>query len=215
MKYMIHTCPERLWYVREYLIPSMQSQGISNIEIWNDIERKGNLQSFVESMKECGKRAGATWHLQDDVVISSDFAQKTKMHNNGIVCGFCNEKFGPNISLHGSVPEQFMWNSFQCIRIPNETAKAFYEWFTAYAVNEKRFRGWILQRKFDDSFFQNFVLEHYEGVVTNLKPNIVDHVDFLIGGSVINKARNHQSRAAYFDGPEVEQLENELAKRRS
>lgn len=213
--YMIHTCPERLWYVRDYLIPSMQSQGISNIEIWNDIERKGNLQSFVDSMKECGRRAGGTWHLQDDVVISSDFAKVTKMNCHGIVCGYCNDKFGPNIALFGNVPVQFMWNSFPCIRIPNETAKAFYEWFTNDAMNDKTNRGRILQRKFDDSFFQIFVIEHYEGLVTNLKPNIVDHVDFLIGGSVINKARNHQSRAAYFDGPEVEQLENELAKRRS
>lgn len=212
---MIHTCPERLWYVRDYLIPSMQSQGISNIEIWNDIERKGNLQSFVDSMKECGKRAGGTWHLQDDVVISSDFAKVTKMNCHGIVCGFCHEKFGPNIALFGNVPVQFMWNSFPCIRIPNATAKAFYEWFTQDAMNDKTNRGRILQRKFDDSFFQIFVIEHYEGLVTNLKPNIVDHVDFLIGGSVINKARNAQSRAAYFDGPEVEQLQTELAKRRS
>ena len=42
MYYMIHAVPEREWYVEEYLIPSMISQGISpdEIEVWMDSERK-------------------------------------------------------------------------------------------------------------------------------------------------------------------------------
>ena len=35
MKYMIHTCEARLWYVEEYLIPSMLKQGIKEDDIYN------------------------------------------------------------------------------------------------------------------------------------------------------------------------------------
>ncbi len=28
MRYMIHACPPRMWYVEEFFIPSMKAQGI-------------------------------------------------------------------------------------------------------------------------------------------------------------------------------------------
>ena len=42
-EYIIHTCLDREWYVREYLIPDMVSQGIdeNNIEVWMDKGRDG------------------------------------------------------------------------------------------------------------------------------------------------------------------------------
>ena len=49
MHYMIHACPQRMWYVEGFLIPSMKAQGISEEEItvWNDTEGKGNLFSSM------------------------------------------------------------------------------------------------------------------------------------------------------------------------
>ena len=54
MKYMIHSCDKRLWYVNEYLIPSMKEQGIKNedIIIWNDDKHHGNLGSYIDSYNE-------------------------------------------------------------------------------------------------------------------------------------------------------------------
>ena len=47
MKYMIHCCPKRMWYVEEYLIPSMLRQGIDrdSIIIWND-NKGGEIKSL-------------------------------------------------------------------------------------------------------------------------------------------------------------------------
>ena len=69
MKYMIHACPQRMWYVEEFLVPSMRDQDIrpDEIEIRCDTEGKGNLLSCMESFRDCGERPGGTWHLQDDV----------------------------------------------------------------------------------------------------------------------------------------------------
>ena len=68
MKIMIHTCPERLWYVEEFLVPSLIAQGIDDIKVWNDERRVGNLASCLASFASCS--GGETWHMQDDVVIA-------------------------------------------------------------------------------------------------------------------------------------------------
>ena len=53
MRYLIHTCLQRHWYVKDYLIPSMIAQGIPDeeIQVWLDSERKGNLASCIESFR--------------------------------------------------------------------------------------------------------------------------------------------------------------------
>ena len=86
-RFMIHTCLQREWYVRDYLIPDMIGQGIpeENIEVWLDSERRGNLTSCLESFEAAGRRGSGRWHLQDDVLISKDFAEKTAEFDDGIV----------------------------------------------------------------------------------------------------------------------------------
>lgn len=50
---MIHTCNEREWYVYDYLIPSLESQGLlpHQIKVWHDYKKIGNLKSFLNSLK--------------------------------------------------------------------------------------------------------------------------------------------------------------------
>ena len=36
MKILIHACPQRMWYVEEFLVPELRAQGAENIEIWCD-----------------------------------------------------------------------------------------------------------------------------------------------------------------------------------
>ncbi len=75
-KYMIHACLARMWYVEEFLIPSMLEQGIEweSITIWNDAQRRGNLIACMDSFLSLAGSDGGTWHLQDDVIICRDFA---------------------------------------------------------------------------------------------------------------------------------------------
>ena len=219
MKYMIHACPSRIWYVKEHLVPSMKVQGIAEDEIvvWNDIEGKGNLFSCMESFESCGWQEGSTWHLQDDVIISRDFAEKTREHDDGIVCGFACQNFGPSMQEKGTVPAVFMWYSFQCIRIPNKLAGECADWFYDDAMKRPQNGGRIVDRKHDDWFWREFILERHKDLfVHNLTPNIVDHVDQLIGGTLINKQRHLQNnRAAFFQDKDlVDELMKQLKQNR-
>lgn len=57
MKYLIHTCTKREWYVNDHLIPLLTEQGITknDIKVWNDKNKAGNLESFVASCEWIGK----------------------------------------------------------------------------------------------------------------------------------------------------------------
>lgn len=109
-----------------------------------------------------------------------------------------------------------MWYSFPCIRIPNDIIVEFLDWFWNFGVKTPKGKEWFKAGKFDDSFFYNFmnkVKPNYK--VVNLKPNIVDHIDFLLGGSVINKDRKEQIRAYYWNEDDViKELEKELVGRK-
>lgn len=215
MKIMIHTCYKRRWYVNDFLIPQLLAQGIAreSIFVWLDWSAAGNLISCADSFRACGLVSGGTWHLQDDVVAARRFAELAEANDDGVVCGFANEDFGPFAADTGRQPAKNMWNSFQCIRIPNELAYEFAGWFYTDAQHRPgEYQRYIIEKKYDDTFWRDFMLErHADMTVTNLAPNIVDHVDYILGGSVINVGRNkEQYRAAYW---EDEDLVDELAKK--
>lgn len=215
---MIHSAPSRQWYVDDYLIPSMLEQGISkdDIVIWCDTDKKGNLRSCMDSFIFCGENpTDGTWHIQDDVIISRDFALTTKKYNYGIVAGFVVEEWGPDWTKAGTQIAKELWYSFPCIRIPDNIAGECAKWFFTDIRNRKsnQYTKFLESKKNDDVFFSFFLRERYpRKTIINLKPNIVDHVDYLIGGSLINTEREKTIyRAAYWeDETLVEQLENRL-----
>lgn len=215
MKYMIHTCNERNWYVEKYLIPSLLEQGIKEEDIinWVDIDNKGNLKSCLESFNSCKDISDGTWHLQDDVIISSNFKQLTEEHNDGIVCGFVNDVIGPDINKVGIVNVRDMWLSFPCIRIPNKLAIEFVNWFNTVAVHTDKYKERIKNNKSDDWFFRKFLktTKYKYTNVLNLKPNIVNHIDYLLGGSVANSARKGFRMSCYWtENNLVEELERRI-----
>ena len=216
MRYLIHTCLQRHWYVKDYLIPSMTAQGIpeEEIQVWLDTERKGNLASCIESFRDCGKYPGGTWHLCDDVVICRDFAARTKEHDSGIVCGYAYEldvrRNGPRT---GDVSVPDMWWSFPCIRIPNRLAEECADWITWDASHREMYRYYVDSGKHDDYFWMEFLMAKHRNVrVLNLAPALVDHIDYLIGGSVINRDRGRpETRTAFWeDHTVITELEEKL-----
>lgn len=221
MRIMIHACIEREWYVNEYLIPSIVEQGIDrdSIEIWLDKNRRGNLASWLACCEALQNRPGGTWHLQDDVLIARDFAEKIKEHDDGIVCGFCHDLYETEGVQHiGSVYAFLMWqSSFPCIRIPNKVLKHFLEWYRSEAVYDDVMQKYIKTGKCDDTIFRLFMCSQRSlDKVYNLAPHIVEHVDYIIGGSTINKWRGYPARGAYFyDDDLVDDLIQKLAKRRT
>lgn len=189
VRYMIHTMPKRLWYVEEFLLPSMIEQGINpdNIKVFNDTEKLGNLMACMKSF-ESVEGDGGTWHIQDDVLLSRDFKQKTEQFNSGIVCGF--KSYYDNDKQGGVVELKDMWWSFPCIRIPNDIARDCAQWTQNYIIGNPIYREWWERGQSDDKIFRQFVFDNYKKQrAINLDPNIVEHVDYLIGGTVTSSKR--------------------------
>lgn len=210
---MIHACRGREWYVNDYLVPSLEAQGINDITVWVDRDDRGNLASCVESFYQVSKRGGETWHLQDDVLICRDFGERIQRAPPGIVCGFCVSAYEKGLYC-GEVAAQYMWeSSFPCIKIPNKMAGEFAQWVIDGAVNRADLQPMIQTNKKDDTLFHIFVLEEYfKSKVYNMAPHLVDHIDWLIGGSMINKTRPFIARAAFFEDEDlITELQGKLA----
>ena len=214
MKIMIHTCSSRKWYVNKYLVPSLSQQGIepTDISIYCDEDQDGNLKSTLKSFDALPKN-DCIWHLQDDVILASNFKDMMEDHtlpfDYSVVCGFCSiyDK-GPA----GEVYPKDMWYSFQCIKIDNKLAHEFVAW--VQQKDEEQDGKYFLQisnNMFDDYLFKSFMEEKYPDMeVLNLAPNMVDHIDYLIGGSTLVK-RKEKMVSRYFEEPElVEELKNRL-----
>lgn len=195
----------------------MIEQGIDEdrIEVWMDKNRDGNLLSCMKCFEEYGKRGKGRWHLQDDVIISSDFREKTEKYDDGIVTGFFRHDWQGLTPMSGRVPAVYMWNSFQCIRIPDDYIGECAKWFFTDAAFRDSFEEAVKNNNMDDSVFYEFIVEcHAEDYVLNLKPSIVDHIDFLLGGSIVNKWRGYIARGELWEDEEAfEKMKDKLARR--
>lgn len=201
--YMIHACNSRMWYVNDYLVPSLKEQGLENIIIYQDKDNEGCLVSHVKSLTQASKlNVKGVWHLQDDIVICKDFAKRTKeLSNDYTVCGFASyydemKKWEP-----GDSNGLKMWYSFPCIYIPTKIVKSYIDWFNIWVWRDPQYEKWIKAKKYDDTIFRIYMENYYPNeYVLNLKPNLVDHVDYLLGGSTVNQCRkDKQVRALWFD----------------
>lgn len=206
MKFLIHACPARMWYVDEFLIPSLVAQGADNIDVWNDTEGKGNLLACMDSFAAC-EDDGGTWHLQDDVIICRDFVKRCAELDNGVVYGFTCGQFGDDPQQTGTVYAADAWHSFQCIRIPNEIARECAEWFFSGEWKNsgvaELFALYALGQG-DDTFFRAFAqIYHGHETMTNVKPNLVNHVDWIIGGSILSPWRGFIAEAHYWDDDDL------------
>jgi len=190
-KYLIHACKNRRWYVEQYILPSMLEQGLKmdDIAVYVDDNNEGCLTSYIKSFKKLTGKG--TWHLQDDIVISKRFRELTQKYDYGIVCGFCN-CYDKSVTWGYMEPER-MWYSMSCIRIPDDMAIDFAEWLDTEEV-KKKYEPYIKANKHVDVLFREYVIENYKTPVLNLSPNLVNHVDYLIGGSVINATRQKKPK---------------------
>lgn len=220
MKILIHACPKRMWYVEEFLVPELRAQGAKDIEIWNDEERKGNLKACMDSFA-ARKGDGGTWHLQDDVLPCRDFVKRCEEHDEGLVYGFTCRNFNDRLDACGIVYMPDAWNSFQCVRIPDALARECAAWvrgkeWETESPETQLSTLWQLN-KGDDTFFHEFMnCRHGTEIALNLKPNLVEHVDWLIGGSAIGHWRDFLARSEFWeDAALVEELRVKIRKRKT
>lgn len=203
MKVLIHAYPKRMWYVEGWLVPELERQGADEIEIWNDSEGKGNLRACLESFA-ARTGDGGTWHIQDDVLLCRDFVQRCREHDKGVVYGFCNVQFTDDPAQTGVVSVEDAWHSFQCLRIPDAYARECAAWFEGPGRTSGLYPIWISSGKMDDDMFRTFLLDrHGRETVENLRPNLVEHVDWIIGGSILSPWRGYIARAHFWDDEEL------------
>lgn len=214
-KYLIHTYPKRLWYVEQYLIPSMLEQGIEKVDItiYNDSKGEGNLRACMNAFASCTDEGG-TWHLQDDVIICKHFKELTELYDYGLVCGFCSLAFdGDIIANRGAVKRENMWFSFPCIRIPNDYARECADWVNNYIIGNFAYEKFWKSGRNDDWCFREYLKSyHKDEIALNLAPNLVDHIDYLLGGgSGGQRPKNINTRALYWwDKDLVVELEEKI-----
>ena len=180
----------------------------------------GKTYETVKYGKECPYcGSGETWHLQDDVLPCRDFVARIRKHPGGVAYGFCTKLFGDDISLGGLVYAQDAWHSFQCVCIPDRYARDFAAWFSRGDwKNSPNPELYTMQKlgKGDDSFFREYLLsEHGTEPVINYAPNLVEHIDWLIGGSSLGHWQRHMPRSARWEDEElVSELRERLRQRR-
>ena len=222
-KYLIHSCNQRQWYVDEYLIPSMLKQGIKEEDIFNyqDVNCDGNLMSYMISSKQSLVKWPDThgvWHLQDDVIIGRDFKEQTEKDWSEYACVCAFTCFYDDGREPGEHPVKGnLWYSFPCMYIPNHIMVEYLDWVDRYVWRDCQYEQWIKKKKGDDYIFRIFMENyHPNDKCLNLAPNLIDHIDYLIGGTIVNPLRNCPNvRSYYWDDEElVDNLAKELKKRK-
>ena len=210
MKYIIHACTDRLWYVENYIIPSMTAQGINASDIATVVDEH-HLGELEMTMKSFLEQKYDAWHLQDDILISSKFKKVAESASDTIMCGYCSAYTEGKPA--GLTQVANMWYSFPCIYIPRKYANEVGVWFYNKAYDRPEYQKWIEEKKYSDEFFRTFIKRTYPDIkVNNVSPNIVEHVDWLIGGSIINNEKTELRRAKYWNEPDIV---NELTKQLS
>jgi hypothetical protein len=203
-----------MWYVEDYLIPSLKEQNIENIDVRVDKFNRGNLEQCMQIFSIM-TGDGGTWHLQDDIIICKDFKMRTEQFTSDVVCGFVWDR-DTNKEKIGYVSLSDMWFSFPCIHIPNKMALECSQWFFNKARYDQKYMSWVAGKKYDDLFFREFLRIYYpDQKILNLKPNLVDHIDFLLGGTTVPGSiqRGEQVRAQYFEDLElVDELTKKIGK---
>lgn len=215
MRYVVRAYPKRMWFVEQYIVPSLLKQGIdeNDIVVYNDEKGEGNLRSCLNVFAQAPDDDGGTWYIQDDVCICRDFKKLTELYDTGIVCGFSSERYDGKGRI-GGVKIQDIWFSFPCIRIPNKIARECSAWVDRYIIGNHVYRQFWESGRNDDWAFRTFVFQQYPNMVaTNLAPNLVDHVDYLLGGGS-GGMRPVEVRAQYwYDQDLVQDLEEKILKK--
>lgn len=195
MDILVHASPEREWYVERYLLPK-----IGNAKVFYDMEHQGNIKAYLKSFEDL-PICGNTWHMEDDVIPDRSFLQWAGVLEDfeGIVCGF------------GATTKPEVY-SFPCIRIPNRYIKDFLEWVKQ--TDDQCVKARMeLGKGIDFIFHKYWVMHKIPTYVFN--PCMVEHIDDLIGGSLINEREKPIKAYKFVDDKAIEDLKEWLERRKN
>lgn len=227
MKFMIHSCNQRQWYVDEFLVPSLIKQGIpkEDIYVYEDVNGDGNLKSYIKSSHLAYDMWGSgvnVWHFQDDVVLCHDFKERIdelEKRDLKLICGFVT-RYDDGRNPGEAKALNHMWYSFPCMMIRTDISKDFANWCDIYLWRDNQFGFWHRHKKGDDYIFRIYIENYYaDEPVLNVAPTLVDHIDYMIGGTLVNQGRESKGtnvRSIYWtdeDEKVVKELEEAILRR--
>lgn len=220
MIFLIHTYKSRRWYVDEFLVPSLLRQGIdeNSVYIYDD-PGDGNLKACLKSYLYYGQifPGEKIWNLQDDILICRDFAERCKRlsEEHDIVygyCGDCGEDYKYDISTPKGTKE--LWWSQPCIMMSGKIMNDISDYFWTNVYTNENYILYLSHGICDD-----IIVNDYVGNLINSgidiwqeRPSLVEHIDYLIGGSLVNNKRPGITKAIDFPDPDlVEELKNYIS----
>lgn len=224
MIFLIHTCPKRLWYVEEFLVPSLKEQGIleGDIFIYNDANRDGNL---VSCMKSFLYYSGAfpnerdIWNLQDDILLCRDFYKRCSTLSSAgwdIVMGYCSEGYPDRDCITFPTISNHLWWSAPCMKLTAEIMGLISDRFWKVLPTNKKYLLYHTIQKCDDVMINDWIGENLKNniKIMQVSPNLVDHVDYIIGGSLVNAQRPSIAKSKDFvDSDLVDILRKDIERR--
>lgn len=203
MDILIHASRPRLKYLEGYL-----AKKLPKAHLMVDYYGEGNIEAYRGSYRVMYHngvlpKRGNTWHLEDDVLPDRRIMKwmRELESREGIICGFgTTEKFG-------EVKPEDMWYSFPCIRIPNDYLRDFEHWIETSGDEDVAER--MKLGKGIDFLFRKYVIQNPIPIY-HTNPCMVEHIDDLIGGSLINE-RDKPIKAIRFEDHEgIEELKSWL-----
>lgn len=191
MDILIHASLKRMWYLTNFLLPKMP---IRKLKIYYD-RGYGNIEAYLRSYNTL-PNSGDTWHLEDDVLPDRRFFKWAEEYEDfgGIVCGFY------------TTEEENMY-SFPCIRIPNYYIKDFLEWVKV--TDDQCVKDRMKLGKGIDFIFNRYWLTHKIPMIKH-DPCMVEHIDDLIGGSLLNIREKPLKALRFEDDEAIENLKRRL-----
>ena len=162
MKYVIRKVPERDTVYLERLIPGAL--------IYNDVEHRGAVESFVEAIKMANDDA---LYVQDDMLLCHDFCARAESYiarHSDTVIVFSTTSRIAEAGIYPASKGRFLL----CTYIPRAIGKAFVEWYESREYEALRLPWSYYYDQQDDGFFYCFRVKPNYNVFVAI-PNLAGH----------------------------------------
>ena len=175
----------------------------------------GCLEACMKCFSEV-EGDGHTWHLQDDVLIAENFRELAESYDwfDGLVAGIRTRYDAGRPDGDGTprTDKKQMWVSFPCIRIPDILARGCAHSFYHTPLD---YSQWKMKNRGDDMVFRKYVNSACPSApYINAIPNLVDHIDYLIGNTTSTQKLAAPSRALHFDKSLADKLAIKISERK-
>jgi GR25 family glycosyltransferase involved in LPS biosynthesis len=171
VKFYIQAVSDRLPFITQCIIPSINSQGFKDIHVSVDHERKGPLYGATQIWKKIIEQDDRAIILQDDVILHKNFSQSLKEINEHIDAGVMQA-----VSLFAP-PRKIMLESFE--KGHNFIENYDFLWLQGVIFTKEFCKGLIKYAETQNTIHDDSVVRDYassNGIpIWNCLPSLIQH----------------------------------------